>query len=698
MSKLNFENFNLPKYLFVKMLGGLILGVVLGLTFKSQMNIFKPVLQIYYMLLQMVVYPFLVSALIYELGTCPRSILRTLFKKGIIFYLLIIILSIAIIWVAASVIPRASEFISLNPVQPTNLPNLINLFIPDNFVSALADNHLPAVIIFSIIFGLALRYQKKKNHFLEAMGTIADTTLRIWVFVLKLSPYFAIMIFAYLIGTVKPIDLPLIEIYLGLYLVAAAFMVLIFYPLFLKSFFDISFKQIMLDFLVFFVLTLVTGMSLAIIPLVIMRLRQIHHNKILANRSPSIVTLAYPFTQIGNQFLVLFIFFAAFYYNFHLNFYSPYTFNFLTFFSSMGPTSTSVNTLVLIDKLFNLPEVVKNLYLEFHVMTRFIDIMVSVCCLYTVSLLITASHLKKLRFNVKFLILLVLGLLIFYCGLNALQPKLQADIKAGRVNLTQLQLSEGLTGTVSAITYKVMPKNLEEYPATYDNIKKYHRLRVGYNPDMIPFSYFNDEGQLVGFDVALVYRLAKSLNVNLMFIPFKWSELEQDLLENKFDVAIGSVYVTADRLDKTAFSTSYLVTKPALLVRKNKEKQFSKADLSSINHLSVATLKDPILAPMLFKIFPKAKGTLLYKPQSFLSEHYDALLWTTYHVNALSSLMPDYMPLHLPQKDAEPILIAFMMNRQSVELKSYINNWFELIEYTDFLPMQKAKWLKGANH
>ena len=47
-----------------------------------------------------------------------------------------------------------------------------------------------------------------------------------------------------------------------------------------------------------------------------------------------------------------------------------------------------------------------------------------------------------------------------------------------------------------------------EAGATIERIQQRGMLRVGYNADAVPFSYFNDAGELVGYDVAFAYDLA----------------------------------------------------------------------------------------------------------------------------------------------------------------------------------------------
>src|SRR5262249_18041070 len=74
--------------------------------------------------------------------------------------------------------------------------------------------------------------------------------------------------------------------------------------------------------------------------------------------------------------------------------------------------------------------------------------------------------------------------------------------------------------------------------STIARIQRTGVLRVGYNPSIVPFCYWNDAGQLVGYDVAEAYDLARSLNVRLVFGPFEWKSLAEDLIAERFDIAM----------------------------------------------------------------------------------------------------------------------------------------------------------------
>ncbi len=51
------------------------------------------------------------------------------------------------------------------------------------------------------------------------------------------------------------------------------------------------------------------------------------------------------------------------------------------------------------------------------------------------------------------------------------------------------------------------------FVAALDRIRSRGTLRVGYDPNHIPFSFFNETGELVGFDIELAQGLAEALGI-----------------------------------------------------------------------------------------------------------------------------------------------------------------------------------------
>ena len=105
---------------------------------------------------------------------------------------------------------------------------------------------------------------------------------------------------------------------------------------------------------------------------------------------------------------------------------------------------------------------------------------------------------------------------------------------------------------------------LESAPASaLQRIRTTGALRVGVTGDYAPFSLEQTDGSLEGTDVILAERLADMLAGNgleggeVRYIRTAWRTLLPDLLAGKFDVAMGGISVTPDRLAAAAFTPHY---------------------------------------------------------------------------------------------------------------------------------------------
>src|SRR6185503_7780707 len=88
-------------------------------------------------------------------------------------------------------------------------------------------------------------------------------------------------------------------------------------------------------------------------------------------------------------------------------------------------------------------------------------------------------------------------------------------------------------------------------------------LRVGYLADALPYAYVNGQGDLVGFDVALMHRLALELGVRVEFVPIARHDLDQPagatLLELGYaDIIAGGLAVTTQRAGLMQLSSPHL--------------------------------------------------------------------------------------------------------------------------------------------
>jgi len=104
-------------------------------------------------------------------------------------------------------------------------------------------------------------------------------------------------------------------------------------------------------------------------------------------------------------------------------------------------------------------------------------------------------------------------------------------------------------------------------------------LRIGTEGTYAPFTYHDESGKLVGFDVEIGEAVAEKLGVKPEFIEGKWDGLIAGLDANRYDTVINQVGITDKRKEKYDFSKPYIVSKAVLIVRADDEDIKGFADL-----------------------------------------------------------------------------------------------------------------------
>jgi len=114
----------------------------------------------------------------------------------------------------------------------------------------------------------------------------------------------------------------------------------------------------------------------------------------------------------------------------------------------------------------------------------------------------------------------------------------------------------------------------------FDAIKSAGVIKIGTEGTYAPFTYHDDTGKLVGFDVEIGEAVAERLGVKAEFVEGKWDGLIAGLDAKRYDVVINQVGITEERKAKYDFSQPYVASKAALIVRED------NADITDFTHLS----------------------------------------------------------------------------------------------------------------
>ena len=116
--------------------------------------------------------------------------------------------------------------------------------------------------------------------------------------------------------------------------------------------------------------------------------------------------------------------------------------------------------------------------------------------------------------------------------------------------------------------------------APLEALKKAGEIRVGCEAAYVPFTYRDNSGKIIGFDIDFVTRMFEPIGVKPTFIDTQWSGVIPALYAGRFDMIPGLSY-TKERLERVLFSIPYADASQALLIRSgDKDKIKTIADMS----------------------------------------------------------------------------------------------------------------------
>ncbi|GEM_PF-5743870 len=73
-------------------------------------------------------------------------------------------------------------------------------------------------------------------------------------------------------------------------------------------------------------------------------------------------------------------------------------------------------------------------------------------------------------------------------------------------------------------------------PSTLAQIQKRGFLYVGYSEDGLPFTFFKQAGELVGYDVDMACELRQDMGIDIIFIPYRYDRLVEIIRKGQIDV------------------------------------------------------------------------------------------------------------------------------------------------------------------
>lgn len=111
-------------------------------------------------------------------------------------------------------------------------------------------------------------------------------------------------------------------------------------------------------------------------------------------------------------------------------------------------------------------------------------------------------------------------------------------------------------------------------------IKEKGEIVVAMEGAWSPWTYHDESGELVGFDVEVASAIADQLGVKATFVEVPWEGIFAGIDAGRYDIACNGVEITDERSEKYDFSEPYGYIRTALVVRGDNEDIKSFEDLA----------------------------------------------------------------------------------------------------------------------
>jgi Na+/H+-dicarboxylate symporter len=206
-----------------QILVGVVLGVLWGLFFGEYGSWIKWFADAFIALLQMSVLPYVTVSLVCNVGRLSFEQGGKLAKVALLVQVLLWSVGFVSLGMMGLSYPEweGGSFFCTNFVEEPETIDWIELFIPSNPFWSLANNAVPAVVLFSIGLGAALIPVSNKELLLDRLDVLLDGLGRLNRLVVRMSPLGMFAILGHTAGTLSLEQFGLLQGYLLVYGAAA---------------------------------------------------------------------------------------------------------------------------------------------------------------------------------------------------------------------------------------------------------------------------------------------------------------------------------------------------------------------------------------------------------------------------------------------------------------------------------------------
>ena len=704
MTKFKFSNIATSTRIIVAMTMGLIIGSF-SVTLYSTVN---HLADAFVMLLQMTARPYISLSLMVGIGGLSASKAKSALKSTIILVILLIALMLCFILMAPLSFPswQTAEFYSANTVKVSQEFNIVELFIPSNPFNAFANAVIPSVVFFSVFIGVGLIPIKNKRQTLAVLGNLKQSVSNISHLVMRFAPIGVFCIGWRAAATLDASQLDGLMIYVASALVLTALLTFLVFPALLATITPFGYRAIIKASREAMITAFATGSFFVVIPIIVEKTKQLITTQYpdtdnVDKVSDVIVPISYSLPVGGKLLSLLFVLFAAWFSGAYISFEDYVQLVVMGIPQLFGTSTLAMQNLL---EIFNVSHSMFDFFLvsENLVVGR-LSALLSVTFASCLPILVATSMAKaftlKKKSLIKYLIIIPAISVLSFISLKYAFSSISYQYE-GYVKFIERDFLMESVKSTHVDNAQNNSANLQPNVGVLSRIKQRGFIRVGYYRDDLPYSFHNNKGKLVGFDIEIMNQLALDLNVDIEFVKVFRNQAQTLLTSGYLDITTG-VPVIPDNMFKYTLTMPYSSQSLAIIVKDKRREEFTNWDnILQRDDLILGIPESFYYEKAIARTFTHGKAWEISTPRLFFKpefSHIDAMLFGAAASSAWTLLNPSYTVV-VPKPELAPLFMAFPINKNDHSFELFMRNWITMKQQSKTLDKLFDYWIKGNSN
>lgn len=690
-----------------KIVIGLTAGIACGLFFGEVCGRLSIIGDSYIALMQMTVLPYIVLALIVNIGSLTLDTARHIATRAAVVMLALWGISITIILLMSLALPewKTGGFFSTSVLNPPDNVDFLSLYIPANPFRSLSENLVPAVVVFCICVGIAFIGITRKQSVIEPLRVMLDAMSRVTLWIAKLTPYGVFAIAASAAGTITVDEMGRLQAYMIMYISAAFILSFVVLPLAVTSVTPFTYREILNSSRSALLTAFAANNYFIVLPLLIENLKELYRNHGMGGDEVDgtidiTLPIGFPFPNLGRLLALIFIPFGAWFVG------RPLEFVQYPLLAATGLASFFAKVTVAVPYLlnqFHLPADLFHLFLLSGIINGHVSSMVGAMHLFTFTAITTAAVTGRIRVHPGPTVTAIAaaGILVVFSTVATRSYLGWFFSRAAN----QVNVIEGMQKIADPAPTIVLdraipnPLPLRDGQSRLDRIRERGAIRVGYLSENLPFSYVNADNEVVGFDIEMAHQLAIDLNVTLELVPFDHpNNIAHHLTQDHCDVIMSGIAASPSQFLEIAFTRSYIELTPALVVPDHARNEVDTIEeLRRVKNLRLGVVNDETVVRLVERRLPTAEAIRIPRVAFFFEAETppaDGLIISAEAGSAWTLIYPEFQVV-LPFSKVAAWPLGYATAPGDAEFLRFLDLWIDLMRDEGFVTNLRDHWILG---